>query len=414
MQVLILNDFAEVRGGSDQVALAEARGLAARGHRVTLWTAVGPVAESLKGVPGLEVCCLGGHDILNDPQRLRAMGRGIWNRDAASALSRWLDGRVTVGWVAHVHGWSKGLTASIFPVLRQAGLEPVITLHDYFTVCPNGTFHDHQRNLACGRRPLGAACLTTHCDSRAYSHKLWRVLRHTFQKFGAQVPGQVKHLISLSAHGEAVIRPFVPAGVRIHRLGNPVDMIQQPRVPVMKNRALTYLGRMAQEKGVLVLASAVATEALADWPVVFAGEGELREEIARRAPRATITGWLGRPEIDAVLARTRVMVCPSVCHETFGLTAGEARARGIPVIVSDQCATREQVRHGIDGWHFRQGSVESLRETLMLATDDLRIEAYGKAAYDGYWAAPCSLEAHLDALEKIYTEIAVGSGGIGP
>ena len=413
MQVLLLNDFAAVRGGSDQVALAEARGLAARGHQVTLWTAVGPVDPGLLGVPGLEVHCLGIQDILEDPQRLRAMARGLWNRTGAQALTRWLSGRDRHQIVAHVHGWSKGLTAAIFPVLHRAGLNPVVTMHDYFVVCPNGTFHDHQRNLACSRRPLGWSCVTTHCDSRAYAHKLWRVARHASQKWAGHVPGQIRHLISLSAHSEMVLRPCLPPDVRVHRLGNPVAMERHPKVAVRANRTITYLGRLAQEKGVLVLASAVAAGVEGTPPVVFAGDGELRGEILRRAPQVTVTGWLGRSEIEAVLEQTRVLVCPSVCHETFGLTAGEARARGIPVIVSDQCATREQVRHGIDGWHFRQGDAESLRGALREAMNDPVIEAYGQAAYDGYWAAPNGLNSHLDGLERIYAAIRQTSTRVG-
>jgi glycosyltransferase involved in cell wall biosynthesis len=40
-------------------------------------------------------------------------------------------------------------------------------------------------------------------------------------------------------------------------------------------------------------------------------------------------------DIDEVLARTRVLVMPSVWRETFGLTATEAMLRGVPVVASD-------------------------------------------------------------------------------
>jgi len=405
MRVLLLNDFAAVRGGSDQVAIAEARGLAARGHDVTFWTAVGPVDPSLKDVPRLAVCCLGSQDILQDPQRLRAIRRGIWNGDAAAQLARWINRRDLSGWVGHVHGWSKALSASIFPVLRKAGLDPIITLHDYFAVCPNGTFHDHQRNEPCLRRPLGAACLTTHCDSRAYSHKLWRVLRHSVQKFGAGVPSEVRHVISLSAHSEEVIQPNLNRTVKIHRLGNPVEVVRRPRVQAEHNRAITYIGRLAQEKGVLDLAKAVGNGFKGDWPVVFAGAGDLRPKLLQLAPGAIVTGWLDRSGVDEVLQRARVVVCPSVCHETYGLSAAEARARGVPVVVSDRCATREQVRDGIDGWHFRQGNPESLRTVLKQALNDPRLEQISRNAYEHYWSSPSELTGHLAQLEMIYAEV---------
>ena len=41
MHIFVVNDFASLNGGADQVALAGVRGLAARGHRVTFFAPVG-------------------------------------------------------------------------------------------------------------------------------------------------------------------------------------------------------------------------------------------------------------------------------------------------------------------------------------------------------------------------------------
>ena len=49
LDIIVANDFAHVNGGSAQVALSSAVGLAERGHRVTFLAAVPPVAESAHG-----------------------------------------------------------------------------------------------------------------------------------------------------------------------------------------------------------------------------------------------------------------------------------------------------------------------------------------------------------------------------
>ena len=63
MTVVITADYAYVNGGAARIALESAKGLAARGHDVVLFTAVGPVAEDLSGVPHLRTICLDQEDV---------------------------------------------------------------------------------------------------------------------------------------------------------------------------------------------------------------------------------------------------------------------------------------------------------------------------------------------------------------
>jgi hypothetical protein len=77
MEVIILNDYAEITGGSSSVALQSAIGLAALGVRVTVFTAVGPVTAMLQNRTNLDVICLGQHSIADDPNRMRSSLQGI-------------------------------------------------------------------------------------------------------------------------------------------------------------------------------------------------------------------------------------------------------------------------------------------------------------------------------------------------
>src|SRR5687767_11546598 len=55
LDIVILNDAAYIRGGADRIAFDSACGLAAAGHRVLLFTAIGPVMPALEGVANLKV-----------------------------------------------------------------------------------------------------------------------------------------------------------------------------------------------------------------------------------------------------------------------------------------------------------------------------------------------------------------------
>ena len=411
MKVVLLNDFGSVRGGADQVAIAEAEGLARRGHSVTALFAVGPVDPALASVPGLTVECLGKSDILQDTSRLRAMRVGLWDRDAADWMEQALRNHVPSETVVHVHGWTKALTPSVFHRLHRLGFQPVVTVHDFFLACPTGTFHHQPDNTICRLAPLGWKCLATHCDRRSYAHKLWRVVRQVGQSSWGGVPGSLRHVITLSEASESVIRPHLPAGIQCHRVTNPVSIPRQPRTDAAANRQITFVGRLTAEKGVLDLGRASqAREWPADWRWLLVGDGELKGELAREFPSLVLAGWLGRDAVRERLSAARVLVFPSVWHETFGLTIAEALAMGVPVIVSDACAGRELVRHGVDGWHYRGGDVASLASALEAARDDAAVDRCSRAAHADYWARPMDLGRHLDELEVVYARM-LSSGG---
>src|SRR5947209_15731520 len=85
LTAFIVNDFAVPTGGSDRVALAEAVGLARRGHRVTLIAGHGG-PDPLLLEAGVEVLVTGQQTTLSDPNRVRAAAQGVWNRTAGALV----------------------------------------------------------------------------------------------------------------------------------------------------------------------------------------------------------------------------------------------------------------------------------------------------------------------------------------
>lgn len=123
LNVIIVNDYAYVNGGASMVALNTAILLAGRGHNVILFSAVGPIAEELKRVSNLTVCCLEQHDILGDPNRIRACIQGIWNLKSAKAMKEILGVLSPENTVIHIHTLQKAITSSIIPVINKKNLK---------------------------------------------------------------------------------------------------------------------------------------------------------------------------------------------------------------------------------------------------------------------------------------------------
>ncbi|HEY3856166.1 MAG TPA: glycosyltransferase family 4 protein [Verrucomicrobiae bacterium] len=401
MHIIIVNDFAYVDGGASQIALASARGLAERGHRITFFSAVGPVDNALLGHGNIQVHCLGQLDVLRDPNRLRAILRGVWNTKAANYFDQLLGQADPRDTVVHFHLWIKALTASIFAKPKRRGIASVATLHDYFSACPTGSFYDFPAKQICHRAPLGMACTFRQCDRRNYGHKLWRVLRQHAQRRLGQFPSSMRHFIIYSNLGETILRPFLPADARVHRVGNPIDFPKQPAANVALNRHFTFVGRLASEKAPQHFATAAARLGV---DARFVGEGVLRGEIASIYPTAQITGWQNPKQVQAHLLSARALVFPSVWYETQGLVVAEAAAFGVPAIVSNTSAATEFVIDGETGLTFKTGDLDDLQEKLKQMTNDAFVARLGLAAYERHWADPPTIARHAEKLEAVYSE----------
>lgn len=395
--VVVICDHAHTSGGLARVAIAGACGLARRGHRVIFVAAVGPVEDELIAA-GVTVVCLGQSDLLNGRNRLETAARGIWNATAAKYLRSVIDACPPEDTVLHIHGWAKALSPSVAWICRRSGLPVFFTLHDYFALCPNGAFFDFQKGRNCELKALSPACLRTHCDARAYHHKLWRAARFAVAaSTRSLIDGMT--LITLSEKQRAVIAPHIPAGTALAHVPNPIDVRDLGPAPVERNREVLFVGRLSREKGPVLLAEAARK---AGVPVRFIGDGGERSAIVEAFPGASLAGWLPAEQVTAEIRKARVVVLPSHWYETFGLAVHEALANGVPVIVSDNTAAVEAVAPGRNGFVFRSGDSDDLAARLKDLADDETALRMGREAYERYWKAPFTLDRHLDRLEEVY------------
>jgi glycosyltransferase involved in cell wall biosynthesis len=402
MNIVILNDNATVTGGGGKVALGSAKGLARRGHKVSVFTAVGPIAPDLSGVKGLEVICTGQQEILTDPNRLRAVVQGYWNKKTGTELSRLLSTLNPSETVVHLHTWGKALTSSVIRTTLDAGFPLVCTLHDYALACPTGGLFNHRSQTICGLRPMSMQCLATNCDTRNYGHKLWRFGRELVQLGPGRLPSGIRHFIVLSGLSEGVMRPFLPAGATFHYVANFTEAEPAPAVPVEHNERFVFVGRLVREKGPHLFAEAARRLGV---PAVFIGDGEFRQQVSRLCPDAVITGWVGSHEVAAQMERARALVFPSLWYEVQPLVILEAAARGIPAIVPDTSAARELIVHGETGLLFRGGDADSLAAAMQTINDPATAARLGRGAHRRFWSRPLTLDSHLSELESVYARI---------
>jgi glycosyltransferase involved in cell wall biosynthesis len=147
--------------------------------------------------------------------------------------------------------------------------------------------------------------------------------------------------------------------------------------------AVLFVGRLVQEKGLLLLVRAL--ERLRDVPVrlIIFGAGPLETELRRSAERLPIhlAGVAGKEALATAYASADVFVLPSL-FEPWGLVVNEAMASGLPCVVSDAVGCGEDlITAGETGSVFPTRDVAALAEALgALAADASLRRRMGVAA----------------------------------
>ena len=401
MTVVICVDHASVTGGQAKVAIESALGLKRRGARPILFAAAAPVDPRLIEA-GVEVICLGQHDLLGNPSRAAAAVQGAWNGSAARALKDLLARLPSERTIVHVHGWAKALSPAIAAPIRASGLAAVYTIHEYFLFCPNGGFYNYQRNEVCPLTPLSPACIATHCDSRNYPRKLWRVARLLLAQHYAGLPGVFSDYICISGLQEGIVARYLPKGAVVRRVSNPIEAADLGPKANPASGEFVFVGRLSPEKGAFLFAEAAARAGVTP---TFIGDGPIAEELRARFPNAVCLGWRRPEDARDRMRSARALVFPSLWYEGQPLTVLEAKAMGTPVVVSDICAGREEIEDGVSGLWFKSGDAGALTQALERMKDDALVARLSQGAYRSFWRDPPTLERHVERVTAIYGDM---------
>lgn len=402
MQVIILNDFAYIEGGASQIAIYTAKKIAEQGINTCLFTGVGPIDLELKNIQNLEVICLNQHDILRDPNRFRAMIQGIWNyksRKIFKSLLKKYDKKDTI---IHVHTCQKALSSSCIQLAIKLGYKVIYHMHDFGIACPNLGFYNYKKKYICKKQAMSMECLISNCDSRKYTHKLWRFFRQYVQINIGRLPRDISAFIAVSKFSLNILNNYLPNNKKIYTLSNPIDIINNEKVNIVKNKLFLFIGRLSPEKNPILLAK-VAKEL--NIQVVFIGDGICKEEIKRINPKAILTGWIKKELMMEYLLKARCLIMPSLWYETQGLVVIEAAAFGIPAIVPDTCAATDFIKDGINGLIFKSNDAINLKDKINIMLNEENIIKFSDNMYKCYKKYNEQNKHYIDNLLDIYRNV---------
>jgi glycosyltransferase involved in cell wall biosynthesis len=372
VRILMLAQFyAPIIGGEERVVEELARGLADRGHEISVATL------RQHGLPSLEV---------NDRVRVHRLpstgGPLQWlSRDGDRRHAPPAPDPVTLlalravlarerPQIVHAHNW---LGYAFVPLKRWSGARLVVSLHDCSLVCATKRFVNHAEACSGPGPRKCVACATAHygvvrgapiAAANWASGTAERRMVDLFLPVSQSVADQVLRQRGRVPH--RVIPNFLRDGDG--EAGGRAD----PRLQALPDRFVLFVGDALPDKGIDV---ALRAHALVDGapPLVIIG----REGATARASFSSNVLAVGPWPHDLVMEAWRrclLALVPSLSPETFGLAALEAMAAGRPVIASRIGGLPELIRDGQEGVLVEPGDVSSLAAAIerLLADPELR------------------------------------------
>ena len=328
-RLVVLNDLSEAAGGASALALLSASAFREKGIAVSLLCGDNGSNPKLRDA-GVEIVGLRQARLTSSPVG-RTLINGLYNRSAAALVSEWIGLNDTDRTVYHLHGWAQILSPSVFRALQPIRKRLLLSAHDFFLACPNGSFSFLKSGRPCPHDPLSLACVTSDCDARNYAHKLWRVARQTVQKSFYHPASSPPVLAVHAAMRPLLMRAGIPSG-SIVTLPNPVRRLSAERITAEQNRDALFIGRLEDRKGPdLALAAARA----AGVKLRVIGEGPRAASLKAAYPEMAFFGFLDEAALADQLRQARMLLMPSRYPEPFGLAAVEAMWSGVPVVVAD-------------------------------------------------------------------------------
>lgn len=203
---------------------------------------------------------------------------------------------------------------------------------------------------------------------------------------------QAKFVVAVSSFGRSQLYRWCDyfhwPKIHIVHCGLDPGFLSQEPTPVPKTPRLVCVGRLAEQKGQLLLLQALAQAVQKGLKaqLILVGDGALRPalegaiEDLKLQDYVTITGWAAEAEVKEQIIQARAMILPSFA-EGLPVVLMESLALGRPALSAYIAGVPELIQPGVSGWLVPAGDVAALATALeaVLQTPPERLTEMGLA-----------------------------------
>jgi glycosyltransferase involved in cell wall biosynthesis len=404
--ILFLNKFYYVKGGSERVFFEEMSILEKHGHQCIPFSRKSPQDAATPFAtyfaPTLN---------LDKKLSLRTLKRAmeiIYSNEARQYLKNMIEGRSIN--LAHCHNIYGLLTTSVLDELKNNSIPMVLTLHDYKIICPNYQFLDGSRICEDCKKHRYYKAVQNRCVHGSFAYSGIYALENYFNHITSKYRKKVAKFIAVSRFIKDKFVEFGFQAEQITVIPNFINL-QNYEATYQKKKELLYLGRLSKEKGVSTLLAAFQAANVHDYKLVIVGDGPLKSELEIEVKQLSIenvefTGFLSGAILADRVKSAACVIVPSEWYENCPMSILEAFAYGKPVIGANIGGIPELITHKLDGLIFESGDEKDLAEKIDYMVN-LSDQAYNRMAMSARNKVEkrFSAEQHYTALMALYNEV---------
>lgn len=428
MKILIVNKFLYPNGGSETYIFKIGQQLEAMGHEVQYFGMEheGRIVGNRAEIYTQPMDFHGGSVLSKAAYPFKI----LYSREAKAQIKSVLEDFHAD--VVHLNNINFQLTPSIIDGVREFDpkIRIVYTAHDAQWVCPNHLFRIPATGEVCTRCVDGAVgnCARYRCihnsrfrsllgtlEARLYQMRktyakvdrivcpsdfLNGMLSHNPQLAGRTVT--MHNFVDMERNGDCDTANAETAAERTN-VGDAGTAARRANVGAVGNvslaendgRYVLYFGRYSQEKGVTTILK--AAKSLPEIPFVFAGKGELEDEV-NAVVNVRNVGFLAGADMQEMIRGAAFVVFPSEWLENGPFSVIESIMNGTPILASNLGGTPEMIAEGETGELFEAGNAEELTERIRsLWQDPERLMRYHQGCLQ---TAAGKGSIHFDTLEE--------------
>jgi len=290
--------------------------------------------------------------------------------------------------------------------LQSLNIPYIVTLTDFFLICPKYTLIT-SKNTLCSGPERGRACqnLCPEFPTDLITRRL---------ETAREILFNAKVVTSLSGFQASLFEKEFPGlAIKVVNPGLRYSVLKNNRRIYRKGYEIVfgYAGSLNAHKGIDILIDAFKKIVTNNVVLKIYGSGPKEnyvKAVAEEDRRILFCGVYSDHQLGEVMAGFDVVIVPSLWYETYCLVMHEAFACGVPVIASDVGLMAEKIKKDVNGFSFRMGDSEDLREVLQKVADNPTI--LNTLRHNINRIATRSVEQEAYTYERVYVQIRSGIG----
>ena len=404
MKILQINKFLYRKGGTEVYCLSLGDLLQKNGHEVIYFSMQDErnINSSQSDYFVSNIDFSQKRSILNS---IKSIPRVIWSQEAVESIDKLITNEKPD--IVHLHNIYRHITPSIIPVIKRHKIPIVMTLHDYFAICPNYQLFS-QGKICEQYGPNQYYKLLTTCRIKdSFSRSMLAMFEGYYYQYK-----KVWDKIDLFLAPSRFIREkFIEFGYPEEKMVHLPLFLEESFINQSENMSgkggyFLFAGRLSSEKGLNFLIEFFKENP--KYKLKIAGSGpdeQILIETANNNNNIDLLGYQERGSLQKLITEARAIIIPSIWYENAPYSVMEPMALGKVVIGSKIGGIPELVEERKTGLLFEPNSKEQLLEKIQFCVEEEKeIEKMGQNAR-AKMIQDFSNEKHYRKLMKIYQNL---------